>query len=421
MKRLSTRNVLYPVLFLIIIALITTACESVYFSANNPSSEAPDSQTREEPAPNSSQTSDPDSSTRGNPISAQDTPIGNIKPEVLQVTLSAVGDIMMHMPQTRAAAMIDGKRNYNYFFEPVKPFIESADIAIANLELTVSDQGPYTGYPRFKAPVEILDALQYAGFDVLVTANNHSMDSFEKGVIRTLDLIDERKLIPVGTSRTPEEDRPNVVEKNGIRLGLAAYTYGTNGIPLPKGKPYMVNLIDKEEMREDIAYLDQKGVDFKIVALHFGLEYQRTPSDQQKDIVHFLHSLGVDLIIGSHPHVLQPVEWIRGQNGHETLVIYSLGNFISNQQKLHTDSGLIFLCTLEKNINTHQKSIRDIQGIPTAVIRTSNEGKLGYEVVPVSDILAQEAFVDARGKRQPYYLSMWEDVTAMFGELLQLK
>jgi poly-gamma-glutamate capsule biosynthesis protein CapA/YwtB (metallophosphatase superfamily) len=338
------------------------------------------------------------------------------KPDIRRVTLSAVGDIMMHMPQTRAGIKPDGTRNYDFFFDHVKPYIETSDLAIANLELTLSKNGPYSGFPRFKAPVEIVDALQAAGFDVLVTANNHSLDNNEKGIITTLDHIEQRGLIPIGTNRTLEEDKPHILEKNGLRIGLAAYTYGTNGIPIPDGKPYLVNLIDPVQMREDMAYLDSEVVDFKVVALHFGQEYHRAPSEQQRNTVMYLNSLGVDVVIGSHPHVLQPIEWIEGEDRHKTLVIYSLGNFISNQKDPFTDSGFIFQCTLTKNLDTNETSVQKLGGIPTAVLRPWNNGRRSYQVIAVSDLMINVELIRSVGKKEAYYQTMWNQFMQMYGE-----
>jgi poly-gamma-glutamate capsule biosynthesis protein CapA/YwtB (metallophosphatase superfamily) len=252
----------------------------------------------------------------------------------------------------------------------------------------------------------------------LVTANNHSFDSNEKGIVTTLDHIERRGLIPIGTSRTQEEDKPQIVEKNGIRIGLTAYTYGTNGIPVPRQKPYLINLIHTEQMREDMELLDKQGVDFKVAALHFGQEYHRIPSGHQKEIVNYLNSLGVDVVIGSHPHVLQPIERVKGKDNHETLVIYSLGNFISNQNDPFTDSGLIFQFTLTKNADTNETSVQEASGIPTTVLRSWKNGRRSYHVIAVSDLLDNADLIQSSGKKEVYYQTMWNQFSEMYeGEL----
>lgn len=348
---------------------------------------------------------------------AQSEPIVNQpepKPDdIRQITLSAVGDVMMHMPQTRSGIQGDGSRNYDSFFERIKPYIESADIAIANLETTLVEKGPYSGFPRFKSPVEIVDALHNAGFDILTTANNHSVDNNETGIYTTLNQIKEKGLTAVGTSRSAEEQKPYIIEKNGLKIGLAAYTYGTNGIPVPKDKPFLINLINAEKILKDMLYLDLYDVDFKLVALHFGNEYQRTPSELQKEQVLFLNSLGVDVVIGTHPHVLQPVEWVEGDQGHRTLVAYSLGNFISNQKDPYTDSGLVFQFTLKKNFTTGEKVVLQNEGVPTAVVRYMEKGKRGYRVVALSDLLNDPDLLKVSGKSESYYEQMWSETLDM--------
>jgi poly-gamma-glutamate capsule biosynthesis protein CapA/YwtB (metallophosphatase superfamily) len=320
---------------------------------------------------------------------------------------------MMHMPQIRSGIQSDGTRNYESFFERIKPYIEYTDIAIANLETTISTKGPYSGFPRFRSPAEILDALQEAGFNVLITANNHSFDNKEIGVYTTLNEMEKRNMASVGTSRTAEEQKPYILEKNGVKIGLAAYTYGTNGIPLPSDRPFLVNLIDSEQIHKDMLYLDLYEVDFKIVAMHFGNEYHRSPSEYQKEQVLFLNSLGVDVVIGSHPHVLQPVTSVIGENGNRTLVAYSLGNFISNQKDPHTDSGLIFQFTLTKNFTTGETNVQQDKNIPTAVVRYWENGKRSYRVIALSDLLNDPTLLNSSGKSEDYYQSMWTETLEM--------
>lgn len=354
------------------------------------------------------------------PMIAAPSPIEQTKPDIRRVTLSAVGDIMMHMPQTQAGIQSDGTRDYTYFFESIKPYIEASDLALGNLELTISPNEQFSGFPLFKAPVEILDALKQSGFDVLFTANNHSMDNFETGILHTLNQIEERGLKAAGTHRTPEEDKPVVITVNGITIGIASYSYSTNGIPVPKDKPYLINLIDREKMRQNMIELDRQQVDFKIVGLHFGLEYQRVPSPEQKEIVQYLNTLGVDAVIGTHPHVLQPTEWIQQPGYKKTFVVYSLGNFISNQQDPYTDSGMILQLTLVKNTHTRQSYIGKVEGIPTVVVRPIVNGRKNYRVVPVGTMIEesggtdQPVWKDWRGRGKSYYQKMWDDVDEMF-------
>ena len=253
----------------------------------------------------------------------------------------AVGDIMVH--QTQFVQAYDAnKKHYDFApsFKSIMPYLQASDLTVGNLETTLA--GPergFSAFPRFNSPDELAKALRQAGFDLLCTANNHSMDSGEKGVSRTLEVIKGTGMKAFGTAPSQgERDTPLLIEANGINLAFLAYTYGTNGIPLPAGREYMVNLIDKDLMHNDIQRAYQAGADLIIVYMHWGWEYRTETSPEQKDLAHFLAEAGAHIIIGSHPHVIQPMEYISVEdehgNKHRAFVAYSLGNFISNQHKI---------------------------------------------------------------------------------------
>ena len=262
-------------------------------------------------------------------------------PPPCESIIIAVGDIMVHQTQfVQAFAANSQIYDFSPSFEYITPYLQASNLTVGNLETTLAGaERGFSAYPRFNTPDELALALCQAGFDLLCTANNHSMDSGAQGVSRTLEVIEETKMKAFGTARSQaERDTPLLVETNGISLAFLAYTYGTNGIPLPSGRDYMVNLIDEELMHDDIQKARRAGADLVIVYMHWGWEYRTEPSPEQKELAHFLAAAGAHIIIGSHPHVIQPMEYIsmEDENGnqHRAFVAYSLGNFISNQHRI---------------------------------------------------------------------------------------
>jgi poly-gamma-glutamate synthesis protein (capsule biosynthesis protein) len=330
-----------------------------------------------------------------------------VKPEQSEATLLAVGDIMVHMPQLSAYYDDDSKRyNLTPWFTQVKPIFLGADWVIGNLETPIAGKDlKYSGFPRFNAPQEIAEALADAGFDLVSTANNHSMDRGFPGVQRTLTNIRKAGLIPVGTAESAEQQqRSIIVERNGIRMGFLAYTYGTNGIPVPPDKSFAVNLIDLPAIQADITRLREAAADIVTVSLHFGLEYQRLPSDNQTQLARDIIKAGADIILGAHSHVVQPFEEIEipaseSYDGapHRGIVIYSLGNFISNQTGSWKDVGLIFGVHLVKTRlqdGTYSTQWDNITTEATWVhIFTKNHQRY-YTIVPMKSALAMKNIPD---------------------------
>lgn len=266
-----------------------------------------------------------------------------------QVSLLFVGDLMQHQAQIDAALRTDGTYDYSRCFSLVKEHISRADIAIGNLEVTLGGK-PYRGYPQFSAPDEYLYAIKDAGFDILATANNHSLDRRRRGLERTLTLIDSIGLYAVGTYRDAQ-DRANryplIVEKNGIRIALLCATYGTNGISTTP--PNIVNSLERKELEADIHAARAMRPDVIIAIVHWGDEYQQTPNVEQRNLAQWLISQGVDHVIGSHPHVVQPFE-LTPHTDYPThhAVVYSLGNYVSNMSIVHGDVGLEVELVIEK-------------------------------------------------------------------------
>jgi poly-gamma-glutamate synthesis protein (capsule biosynthesis protein) len=258
------------------------------------------------------------------------------------ISLYFAGDIMQHKAQLDAALQPDGTYNYSGCFTQVTPEIEAADIAICNFETTLGG-APYSGYPQFSSPNAYAQAVRDAGFDIFLTANNHCMDTRTRGLVRTLDVLDSLGIKHLGTYRNQAERDslyPYILEHGGMRIALLNYTYDTNGIPV--AKPCIVNYIDTTIMKQDLARARQLKADCIIACMHWGTEYMLQPDSQQKKLEDWLYTHGVDHIIGSHPHVVQPVRTLPDFWGRASrhLTVWSLGNYISNMSAPHTNQGL---------------------------------------------------------------------------------
>lgn len=242
---------------------------------------------------------------------------------------------------------VSEKFNYDSVFAPVKNLMSSADFTIANLEVTLAGQ-PYGGYPRFSSPDDLAAALKNAGVDALVLANNHSADRGNAGITRTIDVMDSLGIHHTGTFKNAEDRaKRNLLKlaQNGIVVGLLNYTYGLNGMPVKA--PVNINLLDTIQIKKDIHFAKSQGLDKLIAFVHWGKEYQHQPSKKQRMLAEFFFTQGVDIVIGSHPHVLQPMAYQKNENG-ERLVAYSLGNFVSNQRTFPRDGGAMVEITLQK-------------------------------------------------------------------------
>ena len=254
----------------------------------------------------------------------------------LHLSLLFAGDLMQHMPQINSAWQRDGSYNYDECFAGIKAEVEGADVAIVNFETTLAGP-PYSGYPQFSAPDDFLRGVVKAGFDILLTANNHCADTHRKGLERTLKMMDSLEVAHLGTYRNLEErenNYPYLLEKNGFRIALLNFTYDTNGIPVPE--PCVVNLLDTTEIAADLQKAKEMKPDAIIALPHWGIEYQTLPSKEQKEIAQWLLEHGVDHIVGGHPHVAQPIEF---SNEERNLVAWSMGNLVSNQSKPNTYGG----------------------------------------------------------------------------------
>ena len=310
------------------------------------------------------------------------------------LTFIFIGDIMGHQTQIKSAFdEEDGKYNYESVFKKVSSIIKNADFAIANLEVTLAGK-PYTGYPKFSSPDALAVACKKNGIDVLVTANNHSCDKGKKGILRTIKVLDSLEIYHTGTfsdSLDRENNNLLILDKNNIKVGLLNYTYGTNGLPTPK--PTFVNRIDTLSILLDIQKSKASFLDKLIVITHWGNQYQSHPSKSQIKLAKFLFKNGVDIIIGSHPHVLQKMEYLpKNKENNERLIAYSLGNFVSNQRDRKRDGGAMLELTLTKN--NSEVRISNYGYYLTWVNKPSIDGKRMFEIVPCS-MLESNNFEDA--------------------------
>ena len=292
------------------------------------------------------------------------------------------GDVMGHDSQINAA-YIDSLDSYDYMdcFAYLKPFLEDADIAVANLEVTLAGP-PYKGYPRFSSPDALLDGLMDAGFNVLVNANNHALDRGSEGLRRTQEVTEGKGMILTGSFISPghrDLTYPLVLEKNDILLALLNYTYGTNGLKVDT--PNIVNYIDTLTIQRDLEKVKLVEPDFVIASIHWGKEYQRQEDAVQRELAGFMFRQGVDVIIGSHPHVVQPVKYVETDSGYQDLVVYSLGNFVSNQRDRYRDGGIIFGLDLEK---TDRTRIAGFDYLPVWVHKPRHGDKHVFRLLPAS-------------------------------------
>jgi poly-gamma-glutamate synthesis protein (capsule biosynthesis protein) len=261
-------------------------------------------------------------------------------PPATKISILFIGDIMGHDEQIWSAENRETHTyDYDTVFAYVRPLISEADIAIANFEVTLAG-APYKGYPQFSSPASLAVACHNAGIDYMVTANNHSADRGKTGIAGTINRLDSIGIPHTGTFLSRESKdalQPLIIKKNGFSIALLNYTYGTNGNTVPE--PVIVNILDKERVAADIETTKSLNPDLIILFLHWGTEYDTVPSPEQTEMVEYFFSKGADLIIGSHPHVIQKMLWYMNGNEINKAVVYSLGNFISNQRKPKTDGG----------------------------------------------------------------------------------
>ncbi len=302
------------------------------------------------------------------------------------VKIVFAGDLMGHMPQHNAALQADGSYDYAPCFRYVKDYIADADLAIVNLEVPL-DGRPYSGYPQFSAPDALAEAARNAGFDIMTTANNHCMDRGRHGLERTLYALDSLGIPHLGTYRDRghhDAEHPMIVERNGMRLALLCYTYGTNGIPV--ADPNVVNFIDTIEMARDLRAARNSGADFVITLIHWGIEYAVKANAEQEQTALWLLEHGCDAVIGGHPHVVQnfTIDANPSNNRYPEIVVYSMGNLVSNQRDVNTDGGIM----IELELNRLRNSpiiTQHCRYMPYWVHRGTVDSLYQYYIIPSTD------------------------------------
>ena len=328
--------------------------------------------------------------------------------KVATASIGVTGDILIHNDVLKAALTSDGNYDFNSMLSDVAPYYKKYTKMIANLEVTLggAEKG-YSSYPMFNTPDSIATALKNAGVDMVLTSNNHTYDTGLSGIKRTLQVLDSMGIEHTGTRSTESGPRFMVSNINGIKVGMMCYTYETqsstagrkalNGLLLTAEAGPLVNSFDYNKLsnfysdaEQSIAQMKQQGAEAIVFFMHWGNEYQLTQNSYQKKMAQKLCDLGVDVIVGGHPHVIQPFDTLVSEKGHETICIYSIGNALSNQRRElissapngHTEDGMIFSFSFEK-WSDGTVIISDVNITPTWVELTRSNGKKVYRVIPL--------------------------------------
>ncbi|MCB9205837.1 MAG: CapA family protein [Ignavibacteriales bacterium] len=304
---------------------------------------------------------------------------------LISVSFSAVGDIMCHSTQYNYAWVENDSFDFNPVFSVVGNYLREKDILIGNLETVLAgNTKKFSGYPFFNSPNELASAIKNAGFDFLTLANNHASDQGLAGIERTIDVLKKVNIIPLGANISDSSDNSNIFVRNGLRFGMLSYTYGTNYNANFSNPRKFINHIDTVKIKNDIAKLKSKNADLIIVLFHFGEQYQKKINSYQKNIVDKTKSYGADIIIGAHPHIIQKFEKFKtvDANLDSGFVVYSLGNFVSNQRWRYSDGGIIFNFEITKNIFTDSVYVSDINYLPIWVFKGTTEKGKEFIVLP---------------------------------------
>ena len=321
-------------------------------------------------------------------ITPEPVPEPEPESEPISIRITAAGDNLLHNTVSFACALPEGGYDFHPVYENIKKIIEGSDIAFINQEVMLT--GEASAYPNLAAPTENADALIDAGFNVINLATNHTLDKGVSGLETCLETVHARPFDAVlGAFRTEEESTQLcILEKQGIRFGFLSYTYGLNGYRLPSDKQWKIALIDETKIQNDLAAI-RPECDYLIVSMHWGNEYQTTESSYQNELAQLLCDGGADLIIGTHPHVLQPMKWLEREDGHKTLCAYSLGNFVSNQHKRATMLGGILEVELLFEEDGTLKEIASAGVIPTVTHYKKGHYTI-YQLTEYTDELAAE-------------------------------
>ena len=336
------------------------------------------------------------------------------------ISLTAVGDVIMHLPVTVSGLNLkDGSYDFRSIFSELQPVLSEADFAVCVVETPLAGAPQkYTGYPRFNSPSTIADALMWAGIDLVFSAHNHSLDRGVTGLKTTLAYYDQIGLPHTGSSQTPEQKRYRLMDVKGIKLAFMAYTESTNGIIPPSEEKWAINVLDFPQIAADIREAKEAGADCIILALHAGTEYQREPSPEQLRIVDQLIESGVDIILGSHVHVIQPIEFREyidpgSEKGRSCFIAYSLGNLLSNQRWRYSDCGLLVNLKLRKAPEEPGIQIVEMNRYPLWVNSYLEKNRRFYRVKPVTgpEEPGTDPYLNAKGRQR--IREVWEETEAL--------
>ena len=334
------------------------------------------------------------------PVEVPEEPSEPEPPAPTTATLAVCGDAMSHMPVTNDAW--DGEKyDYVRVMSGAKSRVEAADYAVVNLETTFAGGPKYSGYPAFNSPDGMAQGLKDLGFDLCLTANNHSLDKGWSGLSRTLDVLDETGLAHVGTSRSQEERDANLVvaDVGGISVAFLGYTYGTNGIPVPKDHLYCINVfntdylsglreLDRDRLAADLEQAEAADADLIAVMIHWGVEYQTKQNAYQEEVADFLFANGADIILGGHSHVPQPMELRTLEDGRQGFVCYSLGNFISSQNDEYTDTTAVLTLELTRDNETGEAQVTGYSYAPMYMLDREAGAKPRFQLLDIYEALA---------------------------------
>lgn len=342
------------------------------------------------------------------------------KPEIKKVKLKAFGDIMAHMAQIQYAYNKGGgEYDFSDQFTYLKDFVKDSDISIGNYETTTNPDLPVAGFPRFNVPAAYLKDLKETGFDIVSTANNHSMDTELEGVFSTMEAAKEAGLDYVGSFKD-KSDRILFKEVKGIKLAFLAYTYGCNGrenLIVPREEVENLGyLSDEDQIKKDITRAKAQGADFVIVYPHWGIEYQSMPNEAQISLGRKMIDWGADLVIGNHPHVVEPVEIYQAEDGRKGLIAYALGNFISyqnyeNNKDIRVEHSLALEIDLEKDMTSGNKKIADVKLHPIWVGTYYNEYGILIKNHLTEDFLEGGKYYDLVNENQRKRIQQAHDMT----------
>lgn len=394
-KAIIRRRIFVSLVALLLAAIVAVVCLLVNSGSNGGGeNENTDNQSQNQSSNQSSQEDDKPQS----------------KPEQKKITATVLntGDILIHDNVLWGAEQSDGSYNFSKLFKEAKSYIKAADYAVANLEVTLGGEaaGKYRGYPGFNSPDSLLDYVKADGFDMLLTANNHCLDTGLSGMKRTVQQLKSKGLDFLGTKETSSDPTYIVKNINGIKIGMVAYTYGTNSSA--SGASSLINYFSSSntsafytEAREVIKNMKNDGAEAVVFYMHWGSEYHTKPATYQKTIAQELCNMGVDVIVGGHPHVLQPVELVYAEGSeHTTVCLYSMGNSISNQrisemtglcETGHTEDGVLFNYTFARD-DDGEVYLDAVDLIPTWVDRYGTAGNYQYTMYPLENAAMAESY-----------------------------